>query len=118
MSDDFESDRLYNTVPMVIMELNDEAVRIVRSNASYRKFSKNMLTRNIGKEFEKFDTIPEHHRANFLTPMLECANNGTRMFVDEKFPNNTVVHTIIRRVACNPVTNTKSVAVAILSITN
>ena len=118
MSNDFSSDTVYNTIPMVIMELNDEAVRIVRSNLSYRKFADNMLERNIGKEFEKFDTIPEHHRTNFFTPMLECANNGTRMFVDERFPNNMVVHTIIRRVACNPVTHTKSVAVAILSITN
>ena len=100
------------------MELSDDSVRLVRGNKSYQEFAARTFERNVGNSFERFDTIPEHHRTNFLTPMLECANNGTRMFVDERFPNNMVVHTIIRRVACNPVTHTKSVAVAILSITN
>ena len=118
MSDDYTSFSLYNAIPMVIMELNDEAVRIVRSNATYREFSERTFERNIGKEFERFETIPEHHRKNFLAPMLYCAKNGTRMLVDEKFPNNTTVHTIIRRVATNPIMGTKSVAVAVLSVTD
>ncbi len=112
------TEKLYTSIPMVIMELNDEAVRIVRSNASYREFSDRALERNIGKEFEKFDTIPKHHQKSFLTPMLQCAQNGTRVLVDEKFPNNTTVHTIMKRVAVNPVQGTKSVAVAVLSVTD
>ena len=118
MSDDFASDSLYNSIPMVIMELNDEAIRIVRSNKTYREFSERTFERNIGNEFERFETIPENHRRNFLAPMLYCAKNGTRMLVDEKFPNNTTVHTIIRRVASNPIMGTKAVAVAILSVTD
>ncbi|MBO4903287.1 MAG: EAL domain-containing protein [Lachnospiraceae bacterium] len=112
------TERVYESVPMVIMELNDEAVRIVRSNASYRDFSERTFERNIGKEFERFETIPEHHQQYFLAPMLQCAKSGTRMLVDEQFANNTTVHTFMRRVACNPISGTKSVAVAILSVTD
>ena len=119
MSDDsVDTEKVYTSVPMVIMELNDEAVRIVRSNATYREFSDRALERNIGKEFEKFDTIPMHHQKSFLSPMIQCAKNGTYMLVDEKFPDNTTVHTIMRRVAVNSVQNTQSVAVAVLSITD
>ncbi len=119
MKDDaINTERLYNTIPMVIMELTDDSVRIVRSNASYREFAERTLERNIGKEFEKFDTIPEHHRENFLAPMVQCAKYGTRMVVDEHFSNNTTVHTIMRRVAYNPVSGARSVAVAILSVTD
>ena len=113
-----DTDKLYTSIPMVIMELNDEAVRIVRSNSTYREFSDRALERNIGKEFEKFDTIPEHHRKSFLTPMIQCAKKGTRMLVDERFPDNTTVHTILSRVAVNPIKGTQSVAVAVLSVTN
>ena len=118
MNEDFLSEGLYNNIPMVIMELNDEAVRIVRSNASYKEFGDKSFERNVGKEFEKFETIPEHHRKNFLNPMIKCAEKGTLMFVDEKLPNNMTIHTFLRRVAVNPVTGTKSVGVAVLSVTD
>ncbi|MCR5001960.1 MAG: EAL domain-containing protein [Lachnospiraceae bacterium] len=111
-------DKYFTTIPMVIMELNETAVRIVRANASYREFSDRMLARNIGEEYEDFDTIPEHHRNEFLKPMIECARTGRGQLVDERFPNNITVHTIMRRVALNPVKNTVSVAVAILSVTD
>ena len=112
------TERVYDSIPMVIMELNDEAVRIVRSNASYRAFSERTFSRNVGKEFERFETIPEQHQQNFLAPMLQCAKYGTRMVVDERFANNTTVHTFMRRVAINSVSGTISVAVAILSVTD
>ncbi|MCR4648685.1 MAG: GGDEF domain-containing phosphodiesterase [Lachnospiraceae bacterium] len=118
MNEDFLSEGLYNNIPMVIMELNDEAVRIVRSNASYKEFGGRSFERNVGKDFEKFETIPEHHRNNFLNPMIKCAQKGTLMFVDETLPNNITIHTFMRRVAVNPVTGTKSVGVAVLSVTD
>jgi EAL domain-containing protein (putative c-di-GMP-specific phosphodiesterase class I) len=111
-------DKYFTTLPMVVMELNDRAVRIVRSNASYREFSDKMLARNVGNEYEDFDTVPDHHRKAFLNPMIQCARYGTGQLVDERFPNNMTVHTIMRRIAVNPVTGTASVAVAILSVTD
>ncbi len=111
-------DKYFTTLPMVIMELNDTAVRIVRSNPSYRDFAGRMLVRNIGEEFEEFDTIPEHRRESFLSPMIQCAIHGIGQLVDERLPNGMVVRTIMRRIAVNPVRKTASVAVAVLSVTN
>ena len=111
-------DKYFTTIPMVIMELNDTAVRIVRSNPSYRDFADRMLARNVGEEFEEFDTIPEHHRESFLGSMIQCAIHGIGQLVDERLPNGMVVRTIMRRIAVNPVRKTASVAVAILSVTN
>ena len=110
------SDSLYNGTPMVIMELNDTAVRIVRCNSAYTKFSQNTFERNIGKEFEEFVTIPEYHRNTFLANLIKCSKEGNLIQVSEKMPNNVTINTILRRVACNPVTGTKSVAVAVLSV--
>ncbi|MBO4845141.1 MAG: EAL domain-containing protein [Lachnospiraceae bacterium] len=118
-SDSIKADNFFDSIPMVIMELTDDAVRIVRSNTTYKEFSDRSLERNIGKEFEKFDTIPEHHRKNFLSYMIQCANNGGRVSVDERLPNsNTTIHTIMKRVAVNPVKGTRSVAVAVLAVTD
>ena len=111
-------DKYFTIIPMVIMELNDRAVRIVRSNASYRDFSDRMLERNVGEEYEDFDTIPEHYQKTFLAAMIKCAGSGEGQLVDERFPNNITVHTIMRRIAVNPVSGTASVAVAILSVTD
>ena len=111
-----ELDRVFNMIPMVIMEVNGDAVRIVRSNASYREFASRAFKRNVGETFEGFDTIPENHRSGFLAPMIECARKGGSRIVDETFPDNTTVHTIMKRIAVNPVTGTSSVAVAILAM--
>ena len=116
--DRVDIDRFYNSIPMVIMELNSDSVRIVRSNASYREFAKRTFPRNVGEQFEKYTTIPKMHQESFLANMIQCAETGSRIFVDEKFPNNTTVHTFMRRIAINPVTGTKSVAVAVLSVTD
>ncbi|MCR5798129.1 MAG: GGDEF domain-containing phosphodiesterase [Eubacterium sp.] len=116
-TEDSEFDRFYNSIPMVVMELTDDSVRIARCNASYLEFSKRTFPRNVGKEFERFDTIPEQHRGSFLAYLIECANTGKRLFVDEAFPNGTTVHTFMRRIAINPVTGIRAVAIAVLSVT-
>ena len=110
-------DRFYNSIPMVIMELSDDSVRVIRSNSSYQEFSARTFERNVGKDFERFDTIPKQHGI-FLSNMIECADTGKRIFVDEAFPDGTSVHTFMRRIAINPVTGTRSVAVAVLSVTD
>ena len=110
-------DRFYNSMPMVIMELSNDSVRIVRSNASYREFAARTFQRNVGSEFERFDTIPQQHRGSFLPYLIECADTGKRIFVDEHFPNGNTVHTFMRRIAINPVTGIRSVAIAVLSVT-
>lgn len=118
-SDSIKADNFFDSIPMVIMELTDDAVRIVRSNSTYKEFSDRSFERNIGKEFEKFDTIPEHHQKNFLSYMIQCANNGGRVSVDERLPNsNKTIHTFMKRVAVNPVRGTRSVAVAVLAVTD
>ena len=113
-----EMDKYFTTLPMVVMELNDTAVRIVRSNASYREFSEKLLARKVGVDYEDFDTVPEHFRKSFLNPLIHCARNGKGQFIDDRLPNNKTVHTIMRRIAVNPVTGTASVAVAVLSVTD
>ncbi len=111
-------DRFYNSIPMAIMELSDDSVRLVRGNKSYQQFAARTFERNVGNSFERFDTIPEHHRDTFLRLMIECANTGKRIYVDETMPNGMTVHSFMRRIAVNPVTGTKSVALAVLSVTD
>jgi hypothetical protein len=49
---------------------------------------------------------------------MQCCQEGNRLVVDEKVGQDTVVHTLIRRIAVNPVTGTAAVAVAVLTISN
>ena len=54
----------------------------------------------------------------FFNALVQCGRDGSRLVVDEKVSNDTVVHTLVRRIAVNPVTGTAAVAIAVLAISS
>ncbi len=108
----------FNTLPMCIMEVNGSKLWYCRCNRSYREF----LKRTIGMEYntDERDILEFDERigSTFFTAVMQCGRDGSRIVVDEKVGTDTVVHTLVRRIAVNPVTGTAAVAVAILTISN
>ena len=106
----------FNTLPMCIMEVNGDRLRFSRCNRSYRDF----LERTVGVTYdtEEIDCTDLTGRpgAAFLKAAVQCGRDGVRSVMDEKLGENTVVHSLVRRVAVNPVTGTAAVAVAVLAL--
>ncbi len=105
----------FNTLPMGILEIKDNASRFVRSNPSYRDFIKRFFHYDLSRQ----DATFVKHDGNFTRNIVRnCCEHGVRSFFDEKMPDGSVVHSFARRIGVNPVTGNIAVAVAVLFISN
>ncbi len=103
----------YNTLPMCIIEINDDKTRFVRTNQSYRDFFMRFFgldLSNLGPEFVKYDD------AFTYNVVKTCCEQGIRTFYDEKMPDGSVIHSFARRIGINPINGNIAVAIAVLSI--
>ena len=108
----------FNTIPMAIIETTSDHFKLVRCNSSYRAFLTKMLgSFPIGKEvgFEVGDGITSRE---FMSAMRKCAQDGTKIILEDKQPNGTVLHCLLKCIAANPVSDTRAIVVAILTITD
>ncbi len=114
--DDDSFRRFFDTLPMAIMEVNDNKAKFSRCNKSYRDFSKRLFGVDvIDYEFDAAGVSGKRNSA-FMGSVLRCARDGNRAMIDEPIDEKTTVHTFIRRIAVNPVTGTAAVAIAVLAI--
>ena len=115
-SDDDESlRRFYETLPMALIEVDGTRMKYTRVNRSYREFVQRMFGQNsIPKSLEYHG--PDDSGTSFFDAVLRCSLDGVRRMVDEQVSEDTVVHSMLRRIAVNPVTGTAAVAAAVLSV--
>ena len=115
----------FNTLPMAILEFRGDRMWFARTNQSYRDFVKRFFGYTIGsgiidlidisaEESPRLKDLVEFYRQ--VDANLE--STGNRTFVDEHLPGNYIGHYFIRRMAVNPVTEVRAIAVSVLSIQN
>ena len=106
----------FNTLPMSIIEVNGQTIKYNRCNRSYRDFMK----RTIGTDYDTAEIdctdLGTGPGAYFLNAVIQCSKDGNSVILDEKVAERTLAHTLIRRIAVNPVTGTAAIAVAVLAI--
>lgn len=110
----------YSTIPMGIVELQEEGMRFVRTNHSYRKFLKRFVGIDISDSTDTFRNMLYPYTTSFrqkvkTTLARESANN---MLFDEQMQDGTIVHAFVRRVGINPVTGAIASAVAVLNVSD
>ncbi len=108
----------FNTLPMCIAEVNGTKIWYSRCNSSYRDFLERTLQVNYDTNERELLDFSDSKGSVFFKAVVQCGKDGSRLVVDEKVGNDTVVHTLVRRIAVNPVTGTAAVAVAILAISS
>ena len=108
--------RYFDTIPMAIIEVTESRARYSRCNKSYRDFIERLFGVNVMDVRLDQSGVFGGHGAAFMGAVLRCSKDGNRAIVDEPLNEKTTIHTIIRRVAVNPVTGTAAVAVAVLEI--
>ena len=110
--------RYFDTLPMAIIEVNGSSMMVTRCNSSYREF----LERNSeGAQIEvplEAERRVQEPGGGFFKAILECAASGNREAVYERMGNGMMAHSLIRRIAVNPVTGVTACAVVILSLTD
>ena len=108
----------FNTIPMAIVESTDEAFMLVRCNTTYRSLMMKLLGRfPIGQRvsFEEGDGVTNR---GFLNAVRECGNKGSKMLIEDRLSDGTVLQAFLKNIARNPVTGSNAIVIAILTITH
>lgn len=106
----------FNTLPMAIIEVKDNDVRLVRSNQSYRDFMEQAFGPRSTSDIRDFTGNPFGIGSSFMKSIRQCCESGNRVFMDDRLSEGFTVHSFARCVAMNPVTKTYAVALAVLSV--
>ena len=109
-------DNIFNTLPMAIIELDDESLRFVRTNQSYRNF----FVRYFGIALEgnpiPIQKVLQSPGAHFFKVAKKVAQDGRNTFTDETLSDGSVANFFVRKLASNQVKKTTALAVCVLSI--
>ena len=106
----------FNTLPMCIIEVDGTKLWYSRCNRSYREFLKRTMKVDYNtyeRDMQLDDRIME---STFFKAVLQCGREGKPLVVDDKAGADIVVHSMIRRIAVNPVTGVSAIVVAVLTI--
>ena len=114
-NDDASLKNYFDTMPMVIYEVGEESLRVVRANKSYRDFVGRAFRRVAGKTEFVFDEYKEGAWGNALKAVRHCAKDGKRAILEERTLNGDVIQLFIRRIAVNPVSGVAAVTAIVLS---
>ena len=119
-NDDSESfENYFNTVPMAILEINEDRLKLIRYNDSYRAFMN-----KVKKDCFPFGSWLSYTEScnrvgrTVVNAICECAETGEKMVINTEMPDGSVVHRFCKRIAFNHVTDTRAVAIAVLAITD
>ena len=113
--DDETFQKAFSMVPMGVIEVKGDAARFVRSNPSYRDFMK----RSFGIDLSAMTHEVIRYQSDFMRNLVKtCAGQGAMSFYDEKMSDGSMVHSLARRIAVNPLSGDMAVVVAILSVTD
>ena len=111
-SDDYR--HYFDSIPMAVLEVLNEEVKIIRCNGSYRE----MLDRVLGLEppdhvhNTSFDQQPE---LDFFDALRQSEATGGWAQFDRMQNNGYAIHSFVRRIAVNPVTHAAAAVSIVLA---
>ncbi len=107
----------FSTVPMAIIEVQNDRTRFVRSNHAYRDFMERAFKFDISELTADYHETTGAPGRPFVDTLRQCCRDSSRSVFEATLPDGAIVHTFMRRIAENPVTGTVAVAVAVLAVT-
>ena len=108
----------FSNLPMAIIEVKEGRVRFTRSNQAYRDFMERSFRYSLAEMGTSYEKTPKEAGVAFVAMVNRCCREGGRIIYDEKIPDGTIVHSYMRRIAENSLTDTTAVVVAVLAITD
>ena len=108
----------FNSLPMAIIEIRGEEARFARTNQSYREFIEGAFGYTIPRNVTEFSAEPQGIGQAFLDKVKGCSKTHVSIVTDERIPDGSRVHTLLRTIATNKVDGTTAVAVAVIAVTD
>ena len=114
--DDASLNKYFDTMPMVIFEMDNSKANLVRCNKSFREFTAKNFPQIKNTRFFDYDSIKPGPGFYSFNSVRKCAQDGKRLILDDRLKDGRVLHLLISRIAVNPVTGAAAVSVVVLSI--
>ena len=109
------SQKYFDTLPMAVLEINKDTLRVIRANKTYRDLIRKFSPR---RDIESSIRFSDLEATAFANAVRQCAETGSRILIDDVDSDNTTIHAILQRIGINPVTGSAAVAVGVLSISD
>ncbi|WP_294430025.1 EAL domain-containing protein [uncultured Treponema sp.] len=106
----------FNTLPMAVLEYDNEQLRIIRGNRTYREFIKTYFKPIRNEKNERIAQKLENNGSAFLEAIRNCMKNNDSIVIEERLKAGIKFHVYIRRIAVNPVTSVSAFVVVVLSV--
>ena len=106
----------FNTIPMSILEANENELRIIRGNKTYKDFIKKYYAYLQKDRIVPLEQTPAEKANLFLQTIRHCQKDTTPVIIDEILPDGTKIHVYVRRIAENPITHVTAIVSVILGI--
>ncbi len=106
--------QFFDTIPLAILELKGDDLHVSRSNRAYRELMAKNFDVELSGERENLGKPLEPAAQEFLVAAQQCAADGNRALVEGETMAGGSLHSILKRVAINPVTGVVAIAVAII----
>ena len=107
----------FDSMPMAIVEYDSTAMKIVRCNKTYREFVSRFLEmESVGSREDMADVARKNTGSGFASALRRCSEGEHKVFLSETMEDGSTVHSMIKRIAENPVTGTAAYAIAVLDI--
>jgi diguanylate cyclase (GGDEF)-like protein len=111
------SKHYFDTIPMAVVVYGGEDIKVIRCNKSYRKFvGRYFNVDNVGED-DTVENVRSNKGSEFIAAIENCRKEGDRMLLDEKLDDGTIVHSMIKKLADNPVNGVSAYIVVVLDIT-
>jgi len=117
-ADDFPGRHIYGTIPMAVIEVNEEGIRFIRNNDSFKKLVFDKYEIDVSKYSVNFLNAQLQFSENFVRRIAMCIQNGNTVFINERLQDDSKAYCVFRRIAVNPITGITALAAAVISVTD
>jgi diguanylate cyclase (GGDEF)-like protein len=107
---------LYDSLPMAILETDEEGLYVMRTNRACVEFIEAEHPELDGKNYISFDVIGDFPGTYTLTSIKKSSKTDELIIIDDRTTTGKTVHTLLQRIAENPVTGKCAVLFAIISV--
>ncbi len=108
----------FDTLPMFIVEVNKDNLKIIRANRTFRDFVGRMTPNVDTKQSFAVQSFAKGPGSSLVKAVQQCGIDGKRAILEEHTSKGAAVQLFIRRIAENPVTGNAAVGVVILSVSD
>lgn len=114
--DDNVVQNVFDTIPMCVIEIENDNVHYIRCNKSYKNFMDRYFGLDVSDPNKAFPVKKVGRGAEFTKAVKDCCMSEGRALFYEETLEGVIIRSLTRQISSNPITGRSAIAIAVLSI--